>query len=77
MGVLLESERIATGLARSFATAFPAMSYRPGVDRDGSIYWEETNAQGDTIRHADEPGVTLLSRIAFSLLELLPIEWLL
>ena len=77
MGVLVESERIAAGLSRSFATAFPAMSYRPGLNEDGSIYWEETTAGGETIRHQDEPGVTLFSRIAFSVLELLPIEWLL
>lgn len=77
MGVLVESPRIAAGLARSFTTAFPAMSYRPGLNEDGSIWWDETTARGETIRHPEEPGVTLLSRIVFSILELLPIEWLL
>lgn len=77
MGVLVESPRIAAGLARAFTTAFPAMSYKPGLNDDGSIWWEETTAQGGTTRHSDEPGVILLSRIVFSILELLPIEWLL
>lgn len=60
MGVLIESPRMAAGLARSFATAFPAMSYRPELDQDGSIRWEETTASGETIRHGEEPGVTFL-----------------
>lgn len=77
MGVLIESPRIAAGLARAFEATFPSMSYRPELDPEGSIWWEETIASGEAIRHREEPGVTLMSRIMFSLLELLPIEWLL
>jgi putative cardiolipin synthase len=77
MGVLVESRRMAEGLARSFAEDFPAMSYRPALNEDGSIRWDETNGRGAVTRHDEEPGVTLLSRLVFSLLALLPIEWLL
>lgn len=77
MGVVIESPRLAGGLARAFDAAFPGASYRPVLAGDGSLVWEEPTADGHVVRHEHEPGATLASRILFRLLGLLPIEWLL
>jgi cardiolipin synthase C len=77
MGVLIESPRLATRLARAFDAVFPGASYRPAQRDDGTLIWEETTADGDVVRHDDEPDATLSSRLLLSLLGLLPIEWLL
>lgn len=77
MGVLIESPRMARGLANAFETVFTTTSFRPMLTEDGSITWQEITGNGAPVLHADEPGSDLLSRLFFSVLGLLPIEWLL
>lgn len=78
MGVLVESPRMAGGLANAFSEVFPVASYRPTLAGEtGTLVWEETAAAGAVARHNEEPGSSPLSRFLLSLLGLLPIEWLL
>lgn len=77
MGVLIDSNRLATGLAQAFETRFPAASYRPVLNEEGAIVWQETRGDGTIQIHQEEPGNTVFRSVIFSLLGLLPIEWLL
>ena len=77
MGVLIESPRMAAGLARAFAEAFPAASYRPRLVDDGGLLWEEVTADGSLVLHEAEPGSGPLDGLLIWVLGLLPIEWLL
>src|SRR5690625_5159472 len=77
MGVLIDSPRIAGGLAEAFSSWFPEMSYRPRLTGSEDLTWDETLPDGTRIRHETEPGTTALSRLTLRLLGLLPIEWLL
>lgn len=77
MGVLIESPRMARGLAEAFAGPFPAMSYQPALGDDGRVHWDETLPGGKTLRHAVEPGTSALSRVFLQVIGLLPLEWLL
>jgi putative cardiolipin synthase len=77
MGVLIDSPRMAAGLAGAFAEIFPVASYRPEPGGDGSLVWVETGPDGTRLVHAEEPGSSPASRLLLSVLGLLPIEWLL
>ncbi len=77
MGVLIESPRLASGLAGAFATLFPTTSYRPVLNKDGAMVWEETMSNGTVRIHQEEPGNTRFRSLMLWLLGLLPIEWLL
>jgi putative cardiolipin synthase len=77
MGVLIESPRMAAGLAHAFVQDFPKASYRPRLTERGTLVWEEIAADGTRILHANEPGSGPISRLLLRFLGLLPIEWLL
>ena len=77
MGVLIDSPRMARGLADSFAGRFPRMSYVPELAEGGAISWHETAGDGTAVLHDSEPGSDALSRLTLRFLGLLPIEWLL
>ncbi len=65
MGVLIESQRLAGGLARAFAEMFSVATYRPVPRVDKTLFREEIT-----------PGATMLSRLLLFLVGALPIEWL-
>ena len=77
MGVLIDSPRMAGGLAAAFPERFRLTSYVPKLTSEGEMVWDEIGADGTAIRHREEPGSTPFSRMLLWFLGLLPIEWLL
>jgi putative cardiolipin synthase len=71
-GMVIESEEIATAIARGLEQALPGSAYRLELD-DGAINWIGSVA-GDEVRVTTEPGATRWLRLQARLLALLPLE---
>ncbi|MRX49033.1 phospholipase D family protein [Paracoccus sp. S-4012] len=76
MGFLIDSPALAQASSAQFGGAMVRHSLRP-VLRDGRTVWQETAADGSVTVHRVEPGTSLGSRLAMTVLGWLPIEWLL
>lgn len=76
MGFLIASPTLATDSRIAFEN-LTRRSFRPMLDDDGAMVWQETAPDGSVMLHRHEPGLDPLDRIAVYLLNLLPIEWLL
>lgn len=77
MGVLIDSPQLAGTFEDTFETTLPMAAYRPIMNADGDLMWEEKKVDGNIVQSSEEPGTNFLSRFVLSALGLLPIEWLL
>lgn len=73
MGVLIESPELAAKLDQFFVERIPEAAYHVTLRDDGGLQWND-GADGVQLL---EPGTTLVSRMFFTILGWLPIEWLL
>ena len=77
MGLLIDSEPLASGLVRWFDDTVPQLAYQVRLAGDGSsLQWVERTAAGETV-HGAEPGAGILQRGWVRTLTWLPIDWLL
>lgn len=74
MGLLVDSPRLATGMARGFDSGFPSTAYQLERSTDGALVWYDP--QTDT-RHFTEPGSSFFSSLFVTVLGKLPVEWML
>lgn len=77
MGFLIESETLATRFSRGFDGPLRTVSYQPGLTPEGKMYWREERTMGQEVIYQEEPGASWFKQIAFAVIGLLPIEWLL
>jgi cardiolipin synthase C len=73
MGLVIEGPALASGIAGAFDSEVPRLAWEVKLDGDGSLYWVERTASGET-RHETEPGAGALRRAWVGLLSILPIE---
>jgi putative cardiolipin synthase len=77
MGVVLESESLATRLAHAFESTIPLLAYEVRLAPDGAnVEWIERTAAGE-VHYDSAPGAGPLRLLWIMLLSILPIEWLL
>jgi cardiolipin synthase C len=77
LGVVLESQALATRLAQAFEEAVPRDAYEIRLAADGhSVEWIERTGSGQ-VTHTSTPGSGPLRQLWIGLLSILPIEWLL
>ena len=76
MGFVIDSPRMAGGIAAAFEDRIPAAAYAVRLAQDGTLYWEERRANA-SVRHDVEPGTSFGQRAAVWFMSLLPIDWLL
>lgn len=76
LGLLIESEELATAMSDLFENDIACNSYRLGLSDDGRIQWTD---ERDDLPEPEftEPGTSLFSRALVRLLSSLDIEWLL
>ncbi|MCK0139346.1 phospholipase D family protein [Aliiroseovarius sp. F47248L] len=77
MGFLIDSPTLARRVSGGFDGPVQDVSYQPEISSEHDLVWREKTEDGQTILHTDEPGSTALQRLAFLVLGVLPIEWLL
>src|SRR5690606_4125264 len=61
LGFVIDSPRLAEGIAADFDTGIPAHAYQVHLSGDGDLYWTERR-QEKIILHDTEPGTTILQR---------------
>jgi putative cardiolipin synthase len=77
MGLVIDSPKLAQGLAEFFDTGVPLAAYEVRLAPGGqSLEWIERTAAGEK-RYDTEPGASWFRRMNVELLSILPIEWLL
>ena len=76
MGFVIHSRTLARQIASAFEDQVPARSYQVELENRSRLVWIE-QANGETVRHTEEPGVSYWQRAAVWVLAMLPIEWLL
>ena len=76
MGLVIDSPKLARGLANAFDTGVPLAAYEVVLAPDGGLQWIERTKSEQT-RYDTEPGTTFLKRLGVGTLSILPIDWLL
>lgn len=76
MGLVIESEALATALSEQLDQRLAKLAYEVRLSQDGSLEWIEQTDAGE-VRYAIEPKATLGRRIGTRIMSWLPIEWLL
>lgn len=77
MGFLIDSSRLAGGMARGLDRQLPERAYQVQRGENGELHWTETDREGAERIYPREPGTTALSRAVVWTMGLLPIQWLL
>lgn len=75
MGVLIDSERLASGLHQAFDSELGGIAWQVEL-RDGQLVWAEPYAEDQPVL-TKEPGSSLLRNMAIKVIGWLPVEWLL
>ncbi|MEX3314214.1 phospholipase D family protein [Sulfitobacter sp. PS-8MA] len=73
MGLLIDSEVMAQGLHDAFDADLRGLAWRVELE-GGDLIWKDPQTGAVT---TDEPGTTLLKRLALTVIGWLPVEWLL
>jgi cardiolipin synthase C len=77
MGLVIDSPKLAQGLAAFFDTVVPLAAYEVGLAADGrGLEWVERTAS-EVKRYDTEPETRWLRRLGVDFMSILPIEWLL
>ncbi len=77
MGFLIDSPSMAARVSGSFAGPIAAVSYQPKLTPEGKMVWQEDRAGGETILYQEEPDASWFQQLAYAVVGMLPIEWLL
>ncbi len=77
MGFLIDSPTMASRVAVSFDDQISAVSYQPKLTPEGKMIWQEDRANGEVIIYQEEPDASWFQQIAYAVVGILPIEWLL
>lgn len=76
LGFIIESTPLTSQVETEFYQQIHSTAYEVRLDDEANLIWIEKN--GDiTITHVNEPGISMGSRMALSILSVLPIDWLL
>jgi putative cardiolipin synthase len=76
MGFVIDSSVLARQLHQQLNERTLSRAYEVRLDQTGKLYWLERSGN-TTLRHDDEPGVSILKRAGVGVLSFLPIDWLL
>ena len=76
MGFIIDSPKLAQQLATRMATGLPDLAYEVRLTREGKLQWIE-HKNGAVLRYSDEPDASFWRKLQVSVLQWLPIEWLL
>lgn len=76
LGFVIESPVLAQQVEAAFDSTILPSSYEVRLSDSGDLYWLERR-DGNVIRHDREPGSTRSTRAVVSLLQFLPVDWLL
>jgi putative cardiolipin synthase len=76
MGFVIDSPRMAEALSQRLDTSMPERAYEVRLDEAGKLFWIE-RADGNIVRHDEEPGTGIWKRAGVRFLSILPIDWLL
>jgi putative cardiolipin synthase len=76
MGFILDSPTLAGRLRQSMATGMPDRAYEVQLNKEGKLIWLE-HKNGTLQRYTDEPDASIWRKLEVSIMEWLPIEWLL
>lgn len=76
MGFVIHSPALAKQIADTFENQTASMAYQVVLENESQLAWVE-QANGGTIKHSEEPGVTFFQHAFVWLVSKLPIEWLL
>jgi len=77
MGLVIDTPKLAEGLADYFDSAVPTIAYEVRLKPDGSsMEWIERTALGEA-RHNADPGTGWLKRFGVGVLSIFPIDWML
>ena len=77
MGLVIDSQVLARGLAEGFDTDVPLVAYEVRLAPDGrSLQWVERSAAGEKVFDT-EPETSAMRRLGVGVMSVLPIEWLL
>ncbi len=74
---MIDSPALAQAIAEAFRTRIPLNAYEVKLGDNGDLYWLERTADGQMLRHEEEPGTTRSQRTLVWLASLLPIDGLL
>lgn len=77
MGVLIESENIATNIHQHFDDSLDTTSYKLALTGENNIMWLETVDNAKAKEYTQDPKSTMAQRIVLKILGFLPIQWLL
>jgi len=77
MGFLIESPTLARQASEGFDGPLDFISYQPQLTPEEKMVWLEAFEDGETVIYQEEPGASWFQQIAFAVLGVFPIEWLL
>lgn len=77
MGLVISSPTLAAGLRAELDRVLPSHAYEVRLADDGALEWIEQTAEGQEVRHRQDPRARFARRLGVSLLSILPIESLL
>ena len=77
MGFLIDSPSIATRMSARFDDRMKYDSYQPRLTPENKMIWIEEIRDGETVVYQEEPGASWFLQIAFAVIGILPVEWLL
>ncbi len=77
MGFLISSPTMAEKMTSRFDDQFKTISYQPRLTPENKMIWLEEGPDGAPIVYQQEPGAGWFLQIAFAIVGLLPVEWLL
>jgi cardiolipin synthase C len=78
MGFLIDSPTIAQAVSDVFDMQLALVSYKPFLTADGRMVWLEAAKDSDSSTiWQQEPGTSWLKQMSLTVLQILPVEWLL
>ncbi len=77
MGFLINSPDMAARMNRYFENTVITASYQPQLTPNGNMVWLDKQVDGEIVTYQREPGASWFQQVAFAVVGLLPIEWLL
>lgn len=77
MGFLIDSPAMARRVSEGFDGPLETLAYRPALTPENTMIWREAVENGEPVIYQQEPGASWVQQVAFIVIGLLPIEWML
>ncbi len=77
MGFLIDSPNMAVRMSERFDERMKYDAYQPRLTPENKMIWLEEMRDGETVVYQEEPGAGWFLQIAFAVIGILPVEWLL